>query len=53
MRKVSESEKLKESTWKELCRQYGWLCKMCGAVPELGKQFEDNLCDNCKLFSEA
>lgn len=45
----SKSEKLKDATWVELCRQFGWVCKLCGVVPQIGKRFEDNLCDDCRL----
>ena len=45
----SNSEKLKAGNWVDLCREYGWVCKLCGTAPQLGKRFADNLCDDCKL----
>ena len=45
----SNSEKLRDATWGELCREYGWVCKVCGTAPQLGERFEDNLCDDCRL----
>jgi len=48
--KVSgKSEKIREATWADLCRRNGWVCKVCGAVPELGKRFDGDLCDDCRL----
>jgi hypothetical protein len=38
-----------DPVWAEMCRAEGWLCKLCGAVPEYAKRFERELCDDCKL----
>jgi hypothetical protein len=29
----------------------GWVCRICGAVPERGQQFTDNLCDDCRKIA--
>ena len=41
-------ERQKDRAWESLCRQNGWECRICGAVPERGLQFTDNLCDDCR-----
>jgi len=38
-----------EIVWKQLCLDKGWECRLCGAIPEVGKEFENNLCEDCKL----
>ena len=38
-----------DRVWAEMCRAEGWVCKICAAVPECGKRFDGDLCDDCKL----
>jgi hypothetical protein len=44
----NETEHDKERVWADLCRESGWVCRICGAVPEPGQQFQDSLCDDCR-----
>jgi len=30
--------------WSNICRENAWMCRICGAVPERGGTFPDNLC---------
>jgi hypothetical protein len=46
---ASNPEKISEATWANLCREWRWVCKVFGAVPELGKRFDADLCDDCRL----
>jgi hypothetical protein len=46
---ASSADRDRETAWADLCRQRGWVCEICGAVPELGKKFEDDICDECRL----
>jgi hypothetical protein len=39
----------KAAVWQNLCAENGWACRICGAIPDLGKQFDNNLCDDCRL----
>jgi len=39
----------KQVAWEKLCEEKGWSCRICGALPDLGQQFENNLCEDCKL----
>ena len=43
------SESARQLAWRELCVENGWSCRICGALPELGQQFENNLCEDCKI----
>ena len=43
-----DTEHKKDAAWANVCRENGWLCRICGAVPEQGLQFADNLCDDCR-----
>lgn len=40
----------RESAWQNLCQESGWQCKVCGALPEIGRQFEKNICEDCQLL---
>lgn len=40
----------RESAWQNLCQESGWRCKICGAFPEIGQQFEKNVCEDCQLL---
>jgi hypothetical protein len=42
-------ERRKDAAWESLCQENGWCCRVCGATPELGKQFENRLCEDCRL----
>ena len=39
----------KQLAWQQLCEENGWRCRICGAIPELGRQFENNMCEDCKI----
>jgi hypothetical protein len=42
------SEHDKYRVWTELCRETGWVCRICGEIPDFGQEFEGNLCDECR-----
>ena len=42
-------EHSKGVAWEKLCVESGWACRICGAIPELGEQFEKGLCEDCRL----
>ena len=46
---TNHEEQSKDEGWASLCRENGWICRVCGAIPERGRQFDDNLCDDCRL----
>jgi hypothetical protein len=46
---TEEEERRKDAAWATLCRENGWDCRLCGAMPERGKQFADRLCEDCRL----
>ena len=46
---LSADNNERDKAWVNLCQQSGWVCKICGAVPNVGQRFEDDLCDDCKL----
>jgi len=39
----------KQKAWEKLCIENGWVCKLCGCSPALGKQLEEQLCEDCRL----
>jgi hypothetical protein len=39
----------RELAWQNLCIENDWACRICGAFPDIGTQFENNLCEDCKL----
>ena len=43
-----DPEDRKEAAWITLCHAEGWVCRVCGFVPERGQRFADNLCDDCR-----
>ncbi len=45
----SSANSVRESVWRKLCEESNWCCKICGAFPEIGKQFDRNICDDCQL----
>jgi hypothetical protein len=45
---TDDSERKKDEAWANLCRAEGWVCRVCGSVPERGQRFTDNLCDDCR-----
>jgi hypothetical protein len=51
VRQVSaeDSERKKDVAWEHLCQENGWACRICGTIPERGKQFENGLCEDCRL----
>jgi hypothetical protein len=44
-----ETSPSRESAWHHLCEESGWSCKICGAFPAIGTQFEGNMCEDCQL----
>jgi hypothetical protein len=44
-----DTQRRKDDAWAKLCRENGWVCKLCGSFPEVGKRFEDELCEDCRL----
>jgi hypothetical protein len=42
-------ERRKDIAWENLALENGWCCRICGAIPELGVRFKDNLCEDCRL----
>jgi len=38
--------------WQNFCTTQGWTCRICGAIPDIGKQFEDNVCEDCRLLTK-
>jgi len=38
-----------QTIWKDLCLSKGWQCRLCGAIPEIGTEFEKGLCEDCQL----
>jgi len=47
--KTKEPERESDRVWAAMCQAEGWVCKLCGAVPECGTRFDGDLCDDCKL----
>ena len=45
---TDDPERKKDAAWANLCRAEGWVCRVCGSVPERGQRFMDNLCDDCR-----
>jgi hypothetical protein len=48
---TDDAEHEKGKIWADLCRESGWVCPICGAVPEPGQQFRDKLCDDCRKIA--
>lgn len=48
---TDDAEREKDEVWTNLCRESGWVCRICEAVPERGQQFADNLCDDCRKIA--
>jgi hypothetical protein len=48
---TEDAEREKDKAWTNLCRESGWVCRICGAVPQRGQQFTDNLCDDCRKIA--
>lgn len=46
-----DAERQRDEAWANLSVESGWVCRICGAVPEIGKQFTDNLCDDCRKMA--
>jgi hypothetical protein len=43
-----DSENKKDEAWANLCLAEGWVCRVCGSVPERGQRFTNDLCDDCR-----
>ena len=43
---TEEEERRKAAAWEGLCRENGWCCRLCGALPELGKRMSEDLRDS-------
>ena len=39
----SDAKGERDKAWESLCRAEGWVCRICGGVPERGQHFTDNL----------
>ncbi len=46
---TADPERRKDIAWENLCLEKGWGCRICGVIPEVGMQFKDNLCEDCRL----
>jgi hypothetical protein len=44
---IDDSESKKDEVWATLCQAEGWVCRVCGSVPERGQRFTDKLCEDC------
>jgi hypothetical protein len=40
-----------DQVWTNLCRDRGWVCRICGAMPERGQQLTYDLCDDCRKIA--
>jgi len=45
----ADPERRKDIAWDHLSLENGWSCRICGAIPDVGVQFENNLCEDCRL----
>jgi hypothetical protein len=45
---TDDFERKKDAAWANLCRAEGWVCRVCGSVPERGQRFTHDLCDDCR-----
>ena len=48
---TDNAEREKGKVWANPCRESGLVCRICGAVPEHGQQFTDDLCDDCRKIA--
>ena len=48
---TDDAERQKDKAWANLCRESGWVCRICGAVPERGQHFTDDLCGDCRKIA--
>ena len=48
---TDNAEREKGKVGENLCRESGLVCRICGAVPEHGQQFTDDLCDDCRKIA--
>ena len=39
MKEGRDLEHEKDAAWTKLCTENGWICRICGAVPERGSDF--------------
>jgi hypothetical protein len=46
---TADPERRKDIAWEHLSLENGWSCRICGAIPDVGVQFENNLCEDCRL----
>ena len=46
---ANASDPAKQLAWQQLCEENGWRCRICGGLPEIGQQFENNVCEDCKI----
>jgi hypothetical protein len=46
---TADPERRKDIAWEHLSLENGWSCRICGAIPDVGMRFENNLCEDCRL----
>jgi len=44
-----DPERRRDIAWEAHCLENGWSCRFCGAIPDVGTQFENNLCEDGRL----
>lgn len=50
---TQEAERERDRVWANLCSESGCVCRICGAVPECGRRFTDNLYDDCRSATDG
>ena len=45
----ADKASVEQVAWQQFCICKGWECRLCGEIPEIGKQFTNNLCEDCQL----
>jgi len=48
---AKDPERETDKAWAVICHESGWVCRICGEVPERGLQFVENLCDDCRKMT--
>jgi hypothetical protein len=47
----TERARTRDAAWHRVCQENGWVCRICGAVPDVGHLFETELCDDCRKMA--